>query len=50
MGIEVKTGFEYGGKAFNVFQKKYPKAKTLLVGEYGVSVEKFLSSSMEEYV
>lgn len=50
LGIEVKTGFEYGGKAFNIFQKRYPKAKTLLVGEYGVNIEKFLSTSIEEYL
>ena len=50
LGIEVKTGFEAGDKAFDVFQKKYPKAKTLLVGEYGVKIEKFLSTPIEEYL
>lgn len=49
LGIEVKTGFEYGGKAFDAFQKKYPKAQTLLVGEYGVNIEEFLSTPIEEY-
>lgn len=49
LGIEVKTGFEYGTKAFDAFQKKYPKARVLLVGEYGVSVEKFLSTPIETY-
>ena len=49
LAIEVKTGFEYGGKAFDVFQKKYPKAQILLVGEYGVNVEKFLSTPIETY-
>ena len=50
LGIEVKTGFEYGGKAFDVFQQKYPKAKTLLVGGYGVNIEKFLSTPIEDYL
>jgi hypothetical protein len=50
LGIEVKTGFEYGGKAFDIFQRQYPKAKTLLVGEYGVNIEKFLSTPIEEYL
>lgn len=50
LGIEVKTGFETGGKGFGAFQKKYPGAKTLLVGEYGTAVEKFLSTSLEEYI
>src|SRR3989338_3201250 len=49
LGIEVKTGFEHGGKAFDVFQKKYPKARTLLVGEYGVNIEKFLNTPIEAY-
>lgn len=43
LGIEVKTGFEYGGKASDIFKKRYRHADTLLVGEYGISVEKFLS-------
>ena len=46
---EVKTGFEYNAKAFEIFQKECPKARTLLVGEYGVSIEKFLSTPIEEY-
>ncbi len=50
LGIEVKTGFEYGGKAFGIFQKKYPKARILLVGEYGVNIEKFLSTPIETYI
>ncbi len=49
LGIEVKTGFEYGGKAFDIFKKKYPKSQTLLVGEYGINVEKFLKTPVEEY-
>lgn len=50
LAIEVKTGFEYGGKAFEVFKKKYPKAQALLVGEYGVSVEKFLSTPINDFI
>src|SRR3989338_4643406 len=50
LGIEVKTGFEYGGKAFDIFKKRYPKARTLLIGEYGVNVEKFLKTPVEEYL
>lgn len=49
LGIEVKTGFEYGGKAFEIFKKRYPKAQTLLIGEYGEDVEKFLGTSIEKY-
>lgn len=49
LGVEVKTGFEYGGQAFDRFKKKYPKAQTLLVGEYGINVEKFLKTPLEEY-
>ncbi len=49
LGIEVKTGFEYGGKAFNLFKDRYPKAQTLLVGEYGVHVEKFLKTPVEDF-
>ena len=48
--IEVKTGFEYNTQAFEIFQKEYPKARTLLVGEHGVDIEKFLSTPIETYI
>lgn len=48
--IEVKTGFEYNTKAFEIFQNKYPQARTLLVGEQGVDIEKFLSTPLETYL
>ncbi|MEI7999408.1 MAG: DUF4143 domain-containing protein, partial [Candidatus Omnitrophota bacterium] len=48
--IEVKTGFENNLKAFEVFQKEYPKARTLLVGESGISLEEFLTTPIGTYL
>lgn len=48
--IEVKTGFEYNAKAFEIFQKEYPQARTLLVGGHGVNIEEFLSTPIETYL
>mgnify|MGYP003394194090 CR=1 FL=1 len=47
--IEVKTGYEYNAKPFEIFKKEYPKARTLLVGEHGVNLEQFLTTPIETY-
>ena len=48
--VEVKTGFEHNTKAFEIFQKEYPKARTMIVGEYGVALEQFLITPIETYL
>ncbi len=49
IAIEVKTGFEHNTKAFEIFQNAYPKARTMIVGEYGTPLEKFLTTPIETY-
>ena len=48
--IEVKTGFEYNAKPFEIFKKEYPKARTILVGEHGIDLEQFLTTPIETYL
>lgn len=48
--IEVKTGFEYNAKAFELFKQKYSRARTLIVGENGVGLEEFLRTPIETYL
>ena len=48
--IEVKTGFEYNTKPFEIFKKAYPKARTILIGEHGIDPEQFLTTPVETYL
>ncbi|MBU9889812.1 MAG: DUF4143 domain-containing protein, partial [Candidatus Omnitrophica bacterium] len=49
-GIEVKTGFEYNTRSFEIFQQRYPKARTLIVGENGTGLEEFLMTPVLTYL
>lgn len=51
LGIEVKSGRIRGKHAGSeVFRKKWPRSKTLLVGEQGVSLGEFLGHKITDYL
>ena len=51
LAIEVKSGRARGGRAgLRVFQARFPGARTLLVGEGGVSVSEFLAESAAHWL
>lgn len=51
LAIEVKSGFEERPLAgLEAFSKKFPRAKTLLVGTGGLAIEKFLSTDPQEWI
>lgn len=45
LGIEVKSGHHGAGSGLRAFQRRFPQAKTLVVGTGGLPLDVFLSSS-----
>lgn len=50
LGVEVKTAFEKPTKQFQLFLKKYPKARVILVGQAGIKLEEFFTTPLETYL
>jgi len=48
--VEVKSGRSGKMPGMEVFRSKYPRAKSLIVGESGVPLEKFFSESAQEWL
>ncbi len=48
--VEVKSGRSGKTPGMQVFRSKYPKAKSLIVGEGGVPLEKFFSESAQAWL
>jgi hypothetical protein len=48
--VEVKSGRSGKMPGMGVFRSKYPRAKSLIVGEGGVPLEKFFSESAQEWL
>ena len=48
--VEVKSGRSGKMHGMEAFRTKYPKAKSLIVGEGGVPLEKFFSESAQEWL
>lgn len=48
--VEVKSGRSGKMPGIGVFRSKYPRAKSLLVGESGVPLEKFFSESAQKWL
>lgn len=48
--VEVKSGRSGKMPGIEAFRAKYPKAKSLIVGEGGVPLEKFFSESAQEWL
>lgn len=49
IGIEVKTNFEKPERNFQLFSKRFPKARVMLVGHGGIKLEEFFTTPLERY-
>ncbi len=49
IAIEVKTNYERHAEQFQLFLKKFPQARVILVGPEGIKLEEFLSTPIETY-
>ena len=51
LAIEVKSGAFRGSRSgLDAFRDRYPRARTLLVGEGGIPIAEFLSESAEHWL
>lgn len=48
-GIEIKSGRARGGSSLGAFARRYPKARTWLIGDTGVPLADFFSRPAEEW-
>ena len=48
IGVEVKSGRQTAGKGLQVFRKRFPMAKTIVIGTGGIPLDVFLSANPSE--
>ena len=50
LGIEVKSGSSTNMGGLNAFKRKFPKAKTMIVGSNGIPLNDFFSLTADEWL